>query len=225
MVPVINEEDILIGVIYIDEIIEAISEKTTEEFFKMAGAQEEELFYANQVLKIAKLRAPWLIVSVIGELITAFLISFFDTTIYKALPIIFFLPLVAAISGNISSQSAIITARGLITGKIAENAMDVFMYILREMRVAFILAIFVSFVVGFISFLWLTNHIIGIIVGLALFVNMVFASFLGGILPVILKYLKKDPSFATGPIVLTINDIFGILIYLSIATYFIEKLV
>lgn len=225
VVPVIDEEDKLIGVIYIDEIIDALSEKTTEEFFKMAGAHEEELFYENKILKIAKLRAPWLIVTTVGELFTAFIISLFKITIYKALPIVFFLPLVAAVSGNISSQSAIITARGLITGKIGENLKDIFIYIVREIKISIVLGLFLSFIVGFISFLWLTNHTVGIIVAVALFINILFASFLGGLIPVILKYMKKDPSFATGPIVLTINDILGIFIYLSIASYFIAKLV
>jgi magnesium transporter len=223
--PVVDEDDKLVGVIYIDDVIDAISEKTTEEFFKMAGAQEEELFYANQVFKIAKLRLPWLFVTVIGELITAFIISIFDITIYKALPIIFFLPLIAAVGGNISSQSAIITARGLMTGKITENKKDIFMYILRELKIAFILAIFISIIVGVISFLWFSNHLIGVVVSAGILINILFSSLLGGLIPFVLKFLKKDPSFATGPIVLTLNDILGVLIYLSIASYFINKII
>ncbi len=223
--PVVDENDRLVGVIYIDDVIDAISEKTTEEFFKMAGAQEEELFYANQVFKIAKLRLPWLLVTVIGELITAFIISMFKITIYKALPIVFFLPLVAAVGGNISSQSAIITARGLMTGKITENKKDVFMYILRELKIAFVLGVLISIVVGIISFIWLSNHLLGIVVALAILINILFSSILGGLMPFILKSLKKDPSFATGPIVLTLNDILGVLIYLSIASYFVSKLI
>ncbi|MEZ0323312.1 MAG: CBS domain-containing protein, partial [Hydrogenothermaceae bacterium] len=103
MLPVVDEEDVLKGVIYIEDIINIISEKTTEDFFKMAGAQEEELFYSNKIFKIAKLRLPWLLVSTFGEFITAIIISVFKFTIEEFLPIIFFIPMVAALSGNISS--------------------------------------------------------------------------------------------------------------------------
>ncbi|WP_457642077.1 magnesium transporter [Persephonella sp.] len=224
ILPVVDEEEVLIGVIYIDDIIDAITEKTTEDIFKMAGAQEEELFYTNQILKIAKLRLPWLMVSVIGEIITAFIISVFDFTIKEFLPIIFFLPLLAAISGNISSQSAIIIARGLITGKIMENLKDFIYYLFREVRVAVVLAFIVSFIVGFVATLWLAHHTIGIIIALAIFINMVLAAFSGGMLPYILLRAGKDPLLATGPVVLTVNDIFGILIYLGTATFFLEYL-
>ncbi|WP_457622853.1 magnesium transporter [Persephonella sp.] len=224
ILPVVDEEEVLIGVIYIDDILDAITEKTTEDIFKMAGAQEEELFYTNQVLKIAKLRLPWLMVSVVGEIITAFIISVFDFTIKEFLPIIFFLPLLAAISGNISSQSAIIISRGLVTGKIMENFKDFMYYLLREVKVSIVLAFIVSFIVGVIATLWLSHHILGLVISIAIFINMVLAAFSGGLLPYLLLKINKDPLLATGPIVLTVNDIFGILIYLGTATFFLQYL-
>ncbi|WP_029521598.1 magnesium transporter [Persephonella sp. IF05-L8] len=224
VIPVVDEENELIGVIYIDDILDAITEKTTEDFFKMAGAQEEELFYTNQILKTAKLRLPWLLVVVFGELVSAFIISAFDFTIKQFLPVIFFLPLVAAISGMISSQSAIITARGLATGKITEYFKDFIHFLFREVKVAVIIAFVVALIVGVIATIWISAHIIGIVVGIALFFNIVIAAFVGGILPYISLKLNKDPTVATGPITLTLNDIFGILIYLGIATFFLEYL-
>ncbi|WP_457621562.1 magnesium transporter [Persephonella sp.] len=224
ILPVVDEEDVLVGVIYIDDILDAITEKTTEDIFKMAGAQEEELFYTNQIIKIAKLRLPWLLVSVFGEIITAFIISIFDFTIREFLPIIFFLPLLAAISGNISSQSAIIISRGLVTGKIMENFKDFLYYLYREVKVAIVLAFVISGIVGVVATLWLSHHIMGMVISLAIFINMVLAAFSGGLLPYILLKINRDPLLATGPIVLTVNDIFGILIYLGTATFFLQYL-
>ncbi len=224
ILPVVNEEDVLVGVIYIDDILDAITEKTTEDIFKMAGAQEEELFYTNQIVKIAKLRLPWLLVSVFGEIITAFIISIFDFTIREFLPVIFFLPLLAAISGNISSQSAIIISRGLVTGKIMESFKDFLYYLYREVKVAVVLAFIISGIVGLIATLWLSHHIMGMVISLAIFINMVLAAFSGGLLPYVLLRLNRDPLLATGPIVLTVNDIFGILIYLGTATFFLQYL-
>ncbi len=222
LLPVVDEEEKLIGVIYIDDILDAIDEKTTEEVFKLAGSKEDELFYANQVFKIVKLRLPWLLTTVFGELLTAFIISLFDVTIQKAIPIIFFLPLVAAISGNISSQSAIITAQGFLTGKITDSTREFFRILLRELKIALIIGLIVSFIVGFISFIWLSNHILGVLVGIALFINIIVSAVLGGFLPFLLKLLKKDVALATTPLTLTLNDIIGITVYLSMATYFVK---
>ncbi len=224
ILPVVDEEEKLVGVIYIDDILDAITEKTTEEFFKMAGAQEEELFYTNQIFKIAKLRLPWILVSVFGELISAFIISAFDFTIKNYLPVIFFLPLVIAIGGNISSQSAIITARGLLTGKITQNLRDYIHLIFREVKIAFILGFFISTIVGIISMVWLSTHLIGVVVATSLFINIVIAAFLGGVLPFFMTKIGKDPTVATGPITLTLTDIIGVLIYLGTATTFLHYL-
>ncbi len=223
-VPVVDEEDVLIGVIYIEDVLDVMSEKTTEEIFKFAGATEEELFYTNQILKIAKLRIPWLLASVFGELIAAFIISTFDYTITQFLPIIFFLPLVIAVSGNISYQSAVITTRGLTTGQITEYTKSFIFTLLKEIRIALIIGIIISLLVGIIAFLWISNHILGIVVAVALLFNMLFASVVGGSLPFILSKLGKDPSLATGPLTATLSDVIGVLVYLSIATLFIHNL-
>lgn len=224
ILPVIDEDDRLKGVIYVEDILDVISEKTTEDFFKMAGAQEEEMFYSNKIIKISKLRLPWLLIATFGEFITAFIISGFRFTIEEFLPIIFFIPMVAALSGNISSQAAIITARGLSTGKLSENLRDYIYSVIKELKVAIIIGFIISIIVGSISFIWISNHLLGLIVGVSMFFSISIAGFTGSIIPYITFKFNKDPTLATGPITLTINDIIGIAIYLSIAAYFIHYL-
>jgi len=224
ILPVINDEEELVGVVYIQDIIDVISEKTTEDFFKMAGAKEEELFYQDKTFKIAKLRMPWLLTAIFGEFITAIIISFFSFTIEQFLPIIFFLPMVAALSGNISSQSAIITARGLKEGRLSENIVDYIRSIIKELKVALVIGFGVGLLVGLISSLWINNHKLGMIVGVALFFSIVIAGLIGSLIPYIMDKMGKDPTLATGVLALTITDIVGISIYLSVATYFIHYL-
>lgn len=224
ILPVIDDDDLLKGVIYIEDIIDIISEKTTEDFFKMAGAQEEEMFYSNKIVKIAKLRMPWLLIATFGELITAFIMAGFKFTIEGFLPIVFFIPMVAALSGNISSQAAIITARGLSTGKLSENFVDYLSSVIKELKVAVIVGLLISLIIGAISFLWVSNHTLGMIVGVSMFFSITVAAITGSIIPYLTFKLNKDPTLATGPITLTINDIIGISIYLGIATYFIHYL-
>jgi magnesium transporter len=224
ILPVINHEEELVGVVYIEDIIDVISEKTTEDFFKMAGAKEEELFYQDKTFKIAKLRMPWLLTATFGEFITAITISFFSFTIEQFLPIIFFLPMVAALSGNISSQAAIITARGLKEGRLSENIVDYIRSIIKELKVALVIGFGAGLLVGLISSLWINNHKLGMIVGVALFFSIVIAGLIGSLIPYIMDKMGKDPTLATGVLALTITDIVGISIYLYVATYFIHYL-
>ncbi len=224
MLPVVDDDDVLQGVVYIQDILDVISEKTTEDFFKMAGAQEEELFYQDKTLKIAKLRLPWLLVSTFGEFITAIIISFFNYTIEQFLPIIFFLPMVAAVSGNISSQAAIITARGLKEGRLSKNIYDYIQSVIKELKVSLVLGLIIGVLVGLVSSLWISNHKLGVIVGIALFFSMFVAGLLGSLVPYLMDRFGKDPTLATGPIVSTLNDIIGISIYLAVAAYFIHYL-
>ncbi len=224
MLPVVDDDDVLQGVVYVQNILDVISEKTTEDFFKMAGAQEEELFYQDKTFKIAKLRLPWLLAATFGEFITAIIISFFRYTIEQFLPIIFFLPMVAALSGNISSQAAIITARGLKEGRLSENIYDYIQSVIKELKVSLVLGLIIGIFVGFVSSLWISNHKLGMIVGIALFFSMFIAGLLGSLVPYLMDRFGKDPTLATGPIVLTLNDIVGISIYLIVAAYFIHYL-
>ncbi|WP_297887877.1 magnesium transporter [Sulfurihydrogenibium sp.] len=222
--PAVDEEGVLQGVVYIEDIINVISEKTTEDFFKMAGAKEEELFYTDKTFKIAKLRLPWLLIATVGEFITAVIISLFDYTISEFVQVVFFLPMVAALSGNISSQAAIITARGLKEGRLTENSLDYLFTVFRELKIAIIIGIIIGILVGVVASLWISNHILGIIVAIALFFSIIFAGLIGSLVPFIMYKLEKDPTLATGPLSLTLTDIIGISIYLIVATFFIHYL-
>lgn len=222
--PVVDDEGTLLGVVYIEDILDVMSEKTTEDFFKMAGAKEEELFYADKTFKIAKLRLPWLLIATVGEFITAVIISLFDYTITEFIQVVFFLPMVAALSGNISSQAAIIAARGLKEGRLTENTVDYIFTVFRELKVAVFIGMIIGILVGVVASLWISNHILGIIVAIALFFSIVFAGLIGSLVPFIMYKLEKDPTLATGPLSLTLTDIIGISIYLIVATFFIHYL-
>ncbi len=224
VLPVVDEEGILQGVVYIEDILDVMSEKTTEDFFKMAGAKEEELFYADKTFKIAKLRLPWLLIATVGEFITAIIISLFDYTISEFIQVVYFLPMVAALSGNISSQAAIITARGLKEGRLTENTIDYLLTVFRELKVAIFIGIIIGILVGVVASLWISNHILGIIVAIALFFSIIFAGLIGSLVPFIMYKLEKDPTLATGPLSLTLTDIVGISIYFVVATLFIHYL-
>ncbi len=239
ILPVVSHnERILIGVIYIDDILDTLVEKTSESIFQLAGSGEEELFYSNQILKIVKLRAKWLVFSTSSEIMVALIIIFFARIFLSSdilnskvnkfvnvedfIIILSFIPLLAAMTGNINSQSYLIIMRGLITGRLQENLKDFVFFLLREIKVAFIFAFFISTTVSITSYAVYPHHLLWLVVGLALFINIILASFFGGLLPFLLYKLRKEPVYISNPLLLSINDIFSILVYLAIA-YFLLK--
>ncbi len=240
ILPVVKHgEGILIGVIYIDDILDTLVEKTSESIFKLAGSREEELFYSNQVFKIVKLRSKWLTFSILFELIASFIIITFSKIFFKIdffneenrefvlvrdfIIILSFIPLLAAMTGNISSQASLILTRGILTGRLKENFKDFINFLFREVKVAFIFAFLTSTFVSLFAYIIYPHDLLSFIVGLALFINMLLAAIFGGLLPFIAYKLKKEPTYFSSPLILTINDIFAILIYLTIAYYLLKE--
>ena len=239
VLPVIKEDGTLIGVIYIDDILDTLVEKTSESIFQLAGSKEEELFYTNQVLKIVKLRSKWLIFSILFELTASLIIIifakiFFDLQFLNVknkeiiladdfIIILSFIPLLAAMTGNISSQASLILTRGILTGRLKENFKDFINFLLREIKVAFIFAFLTSTFVSIFAYVIYPHHLLAFIIGLALFINMLLAAIFGGILPYLAYRIKKEPTYFSSPLILTVNDVFAILIYLTIAYYLLKE--
>jgi len=235
MLPVVDDENKLIGVIYIDDILDAITEKTSEDILKLAGSHEEEIFFhTGDIFKVMKLRLFSFVIATAGELGASFIIIFFsklvipnlieNQAIKDLIILLSFMPLLAAMTGNISSQASILTTRGIITGRLRENIRDFISFLKREIKIAFIFATITSIIVSLIAFATHPHHVLSIIIGLALFINMILASLFGTLFPFIAYKIKRDPTIATNPIILTINDIFSIIIYFSIAYIFLKVL-
>lgn len=240
MLPVVKEgEGKLIGVIHIDDILDALLEKTSESIFQLAGSKEEELFYSNQVFKIVKLRSKWLVFSILFELVASFIIITFSKIFFNVdffsnenreivlvkdfIIILSFIPLLAAMTGNISSQASLISTRGILTGRLKENLKDFINFLFREIKVAFIFALLTSAFVSLFAYFIYPHNLLSFIIGLALFINMILAAVFGGILPFIAYKIKKEPTYFSSPLILTVNDIFAILVYLAIAYYLLKE--
>ncbi len=213
--PVVNSMHKLVGQITIDDIIDVVEEEASEDISIFAGANDEEI-QEDSFLKISWVRLPWLMIAFIGQLIAAFIIQRFETTLVQIIALTFFMPVIMAMGGNSGIQSSIIVIRGLATGEISlENTWRRFF---RELRVS----LFIGFVFGsamiLVVGLWLENYIMGLIIGVALNLVILQATLFGGMIPFLLKRIEIDPALASGPFITTFNDILGLLIYLIIIT-------
>ncbi len=218
-IPVVDDNNRLVGRITHDDIIDVIEEEVDEDISRMAGVIDQEIT-EDSPLKISRARLPWLIGGIFGELISAVIISRFETSLQKVLALSFFFPVIMAMGGNTGQQAAIIVVRGIATGDI--SLLKTGKRLWTEMKVAFGNGIVCGILLGLVVGTWLSDYELGAVVALALLLVMVNAGFVGSAVPLAFKRIGVDPALATGPFVSTSNDILGLLIYLTLVTGYLK---
>jgi magnesium transporter len=217
--PVVDDENKLVGIITVDDIIDIIREEESEDMLLMAGVGEgtEEGVLAASLTRSIILRLPWLFAAWIGGMIASQIITDYQGSMDQlyAIALAAFIPIVAGMGGNAGTQSATIVVRGLATGKITAGGK--LWIIFKEVRVAFVMGLLLGgLAAGFVTLLKGDWHM-GVIVGIAIAASMSIAATVGTTMPMILHRLGVDPAVATGPFVTTSIDVIGVLTYFSIA--------
>ncbi|MBN2543923.1 magnesium transporter [bacterium] len=210
-IPVVDDDSVLKGIITSDDIFDVIRDEHTEDMLLMAGSSEKEPF-TEPIYKKALQRLPWLIITLFGGLTGGSILKGFQSTLSKMVALSFFIPMVNALAGNVGIQSSTIIVRGIATGELQfKNALK---NLFRELGVGMILGALLGLLAGFGVSLISGSYRLGIVVMTSMLLTMTFASINGFLIPLICDKLGIDPAIVSGPFVTTLNDIFGILIYL-----------
>ena len=224
-IPVTDDMNRLLGIVTVDDIIDVVKEEATEDFFKMVGTSDDELVYEDRSFKVAGFRLPWLLVNLVGLIGAGMLLKYFEVTLQEALVLVFFLPVVMGMGGNVGSQTSTITVRGLATGRIGHGRLELRKYLWQQFKVGLILSLCCSTVVALGALVLEKNPSYALVVGSALMLVIVLAALNGACVPLLFQKLGIDPAVASGPLVTTSNDITGILIYFGIAYLLIDLLI
>ena len=217
--PVVDDRGRLLGRITFDDVFDVFAEEVDEDFYRMAGTSEEEI-YSDKVLTISRLRLPWLLVNLSGGLVTGYLVWLFRVSLQDVLALVTFIPAIMALGGSVGIQSSTIVVRGLALGRISENQVRGVLY--KEFRVAMVMGLVCGLGGGLVAKLWHGHSNLGFIVGLSMFSAITMSSLLGTLTPAVFRRLNIDPALASGPFVTMCNDIVGILLYMGIATLFLK---
>ena len=221
--PVVDLYNRLKGMITWDDVHDLFEEETTEEIYQSSGisteiVDEDEILSGN-VMNAVIARLPWLFITLIGEFLAVNVANRFNATL-TALPIIaIFMPLLAGLGGNIGTQSITLMVRGFSTGQVTINS--ALYHILREMVIGLLIGIVFGILVTLTTWGWQHNVELGIIVGIAMAINMTMATVIGTFTPFALKTFNIDPAVASGPIIATAIDVIGLAIYFSLVTMFL----
>ncbi len=216
--PVVDNEGRMLGRITIDDVVDVLGEEAEEDIQRFAGLSEEEE-HTDSSFKISRNRLPWLFVSLFGELISAVVLSSFQASIEKIVIASFFIPIVMAMGGSSGTQAAIVMVRRLTEHDvwISYNFKKVF----KEFLVGLLNGVICAAILMIAThFFFKAEFLFSAILASSLVFIMIFSTVVGSTIPLFLKRLGADPAIATGPFVATMNDIFGLTIYLSIITFF-----
>ncbi|MBN2564280.1 MAG: magnesium transporter [Candidatus Eisenbacteria bacterium] len=220
-VPVVDPAGRLVGRITVDDIMDVIHEEAEEDISIMAGTRDEEL-HEDSALKVSWIRLPWLVIGALGGLASASVMSLYSVSLEKVLALAFFIPVITAMGGNVGLQTSTIIVRGMHADGGIDDAAGA--RLLKEWRIAVTNAVILGAAVLLVVGLWLGDWRLAFVVGGALSTVILVAATLGTIMPFTLRRLGVDPAVAQGPFVTTLNDIIGILVYLGLATLFLDML-
>ncbi|MBS4008383.1 MAG: magnesium transporter [Clostridium sp.] len=217
--PVVDHERRLVGIITVDDVVKVIEKENTEDFYLMAavhGTTMKDKLLQVSVLNAIRFRLPWLIITLFGGLLAGGVIGVFEEALTAVIVLAMFIPVIMDMGGDVGIQTSTIVIRGLATGDI--NNKNVWKCLMREVVIGITMGVICGVVIGAAGQLWQGVPMIGVAVGGAMIATITVSSFVGAFMPVIFDRFGVDPAVVSAPLITTIKDITGLVIYFGIAT-------
>jgi magnesium transporter len=216
-IPVIDEIGRLKGRITFDDVIDFVREEA-EKDFQMVSGITGDVEPGDRIWEIVRARFPWLLIGLLGGILSALVLGTHEESLAKVTELAFFIPLIAAMAGNVGVQSSSIVVQSIASG--VKDIESTSKKLIKEVLIALLTASIFSVLIFLYSYF--VEHSLNLTysVSISLFLVIIFASVFGTIIPMLLNRFKIDPALATGPFITTMNDIFGLLIYLMIGRMF-----
>lgn len=214
-VPVVNSKNKLLGRITVDDILDVIREEAEEDIQAMSGISDTVDEY-DSVFKLTKARLPWLLIGIIGGLLGAGFIGFFEEGLNKVTALAFFIPLITATGGNVGIQSSSLVVQSLANKSAFDDSL--WTRFIKSLIVAVINGlILATFVFGVVVLFYDTKVAFALVVSIALFSVVILSSFMGTFTPIVLDRFGINPALASGPFITTANDLIGLAVYFLVA--------
>lgn len=222
VLPVVDSENRITGVITVDDIMEVMEQEATEDFQKMAAMSPQETEYLDaSSLALARSRVTWLLILMITATITGQIMNHYNHLIQTMIVLNMFIPMIMDAGGNAGSQSSTLIIRGLATGEIHTN--DFLKVFWKELKVSLIVGIIIA-AVNLIKVLMIdkVEFDIAFLISVTLIFTISTAKIIGGILPLAAKKLRLDPAIMAGPLITTVVDTISLVIYFEMASFIIK---
>ena len=218
--PVVDNYNRLLGIVTVDDVMQILRDESTEDIHRLGGVDEGERIN-GPLSESIKSRLPWLIVNLFTAILASAVVGMFEGTISRIVALATFMPIVTGMGGNAGTQTLTIIVRGLALGELDfDNMKRVFF---KEIGIGIVTGVVIGAIIAVLGYLWEGKIFFGIIIGVAMILNMIVATISGFVVPVVLKKLKVDPALASSIFVTTFTDVLGFLVFLGLATIFVEQ--
>jgi len=220
-IPVVEEENKLVGVITVDDVIDVIKDEATEDIYRLAGVAGDERAFTPPGESLRK-RLPWLTVNLVTAFLAAFVVGLFERTIEKVVALAVFMPIVAGMGGNAATQTLTVIVRGIALGELSwENSRKA---LLKEAVVGVGNGLALGLLAAAVAWMMKGDPVLGVVLAMAMVINMFVAATAGTLIPLGLKALKVDPALASSVFITTLTDVAGFASFLGLATVFLKYL-
>ncbi|TVM02800.1 MAG: magnesium transporter [Candidatus Brocadia sp. WS118] len=221
-VPVVDNEDRLVGIVTVDDVLDVVQEEVTEDFQRMAGIQttEEEYFRVRFSKRIIN-RVSWLVILVIAATISQTILKSYSGVLSSVIALAYFIPMLTGSGGNTGSQSSTLIIRALATGEIKTK--EWWRILLREFKVGISLGLIMGLIAFAIAAISLKQITIASTVGVSLCIVVSVGNIVGLAIPLFFRFIKLDPAFVSAPLIATLLDATGLVIYFEIASRMLSK--
>ena len=218
VLPVVDAEGVLLGIVTVDDIIDVFEEEVTEDFQKASAINpvDENYSLATPFLLYRK-RIGWLAILLIADFLSSNIIAHFEFAIKAIISLAFFIPILIDSGGNTAAQSSTLVIRALATGELTLKKW--FQVVRKEILIGLMLGLTLASILYLRSFFWKGGPQVGLVVGFSMFAIVLWANLLGSLLPIILTKFKLDPAVTSSPLLTTIVDSTGLLIYFTFAQF------
>ena len=215
---VVDGEGTLLGRITVDDVVDVIREHSAHSFMSAAGLDEEDDLFAP-VVDSTRRRATWLGINLATAFLAAWVIGRFEGTIEQIVALAILMPVVASMGGVGGSQTLTIVIRGLAVGQIGSANARLLLY--RELAIGALNGVLWAVIVATVGGFWFRDAALGVIIGVAIVINLIVAAFAGAVIPLVLRRINVDPALAGGVVLTTVTDVVGFVAFLGLATLFL----
>ena len=215
-IPIVDEANRLLGVVTFDDIAEIIEEEASEDILYLAGVTDDQESPSTPPMISIRRRLPWLIMNLGTAFIAAMVVSQFEETIGKITALAALMPIVAGMGGNAAVQSIAVMVRSMALGDLGSGGK--IRAVIKEGTVGLMNGTAIGLLAGSVVWAMWGDIRLGMLISIAMFVNLIVAGLVGTILPIVLRRLKFDPALSSGPLATTFTDVCGFLTFLGLAT-------
>ena len=229
-IPIVDREERLVGIVTYDDAMDVLEDEATEDIFDHAGladvasieSDRSEVLVSGSLWKIWRVRLPILLITLGFGMFSGVIIDEFEQTLESIAAVAIFIPLIMAMGGSVGTQSSTVFARGVVLGHIQTKKF--LKHFLKEIGVGFSIGAVIGLITGVVAAIWLNMPMLGVAVALSLIVTMTTASLLGFLVPFILIKFNVDQAAGSAPIITSIKDIVGLIIYFVLVNLLLGEL-